>query len=139
MFLVVMPLTLLVTIPMWIIQPLVASKKRKKISINAYDIELTPNIYKLIKDKSGKIGICYWYNWFNCRLLLESKYENAFHLGEDAFVVKDNGKFGIYNAKKRTIVVPLNFSNMRFDGDFVILSNKDITEKFNSYGERIMI
>ena len=30
----------------------------------------------------------------------ESKYEEAIHFGEDAFIVKYNGKFGIYNAKK---------------------------------------
>ena len=123
----------------WFLGPLSAKIKRSKISNYAYDIELTPNVYKTIRDKSGNLGICYWYNWYNCCLLLVPKYNRIQRIDNDGFIVSTKGKFGIFNAKLQKMVVKPMYSSYEIVGNFVNFSNKNTTEKFNKYGERIML
>ena len=133
-------LPLIVFMPIWwFLGPLSAKSNRFTISKYTHDIELTPNVYKLIRDVSGNLGICYWYNWYNCHLLLAPSYNQIQHFGNDAFIVNIKGKFGIYNAKLQKMVVKPLYSSYEFDGNFVIFSNKNATEKYNTYGERIML
>ena len=80
-----------------------------------------------------------WYNWYNCHLLLAPSYNQIQHFGNDAFIVNIKGKLGIYNAKLQKMVVKPLYSSYEFDGNFVIFSNKNATEKYNTYGERIML
>ena len=123
----------------WFLGPLSAKGNRSNISKYTHDIELTPNVYKLIRDVSGNLGICYWYNWYNCRLLLTPSYNKIQHFGNDAFIVNIKGKLGIYNAKLQKIVVKPVYSSYEIAGNFVIFQNKNTTEKYNTYGERIML
>lgn len=123
----------------WFFGPLSAKCNRSNISKYTHDIELTPNVYKLIRSKSGELGVCYWHNWYNCCLLLAPRYNKIQRFGNDAFIVNVKGQWGIYNAKMRKMVVRPIFSSYKTVGNFVILSNKNITEKYNTYGERIML
>ena len=123
----------------WFLGPLSAKSDRSTISKYTHDIELTPNVYKLIRDVSGNLGICYWYNWYNCRLLLAPCYNKIQHFGNDAFIVNIKGKWGIYNAKLKKMVVKPMYLSYEIVGNFVIFSNTNTTEKYNTYGERIML
>lgn len=120
----------------WFLGPLSAKISRFTISKCTYDIELTPNMYKLIRDMSGNLGICYWYNWYNCRLLLAPSYTKIHHFGNDAFIVNIKGKLGIYNAKLQEMVVKPMYSSYEIAGNFVIFNT---VRKYNTYGERILL
>lgn len=125
-------------IPYFVIIIVYAYFKRSRIFQSAYEIEVTPNNYKLIRNKSNMVGVCCWYNWYNCELLLSSKYEEIEHFGKEAFIIGKNNRYGIYNAKQKKLVVQIDYNNYEFVDDFVILSSFKVKVKYNIYGERIM-
>ncbi len=133
------PLIFAFMILWWFLGPLSAAINRNSISNNAYDIELTPHQYKLTRNKKEKIGVCYWLNWYNCKMLLTLNFDSIVRFDEETFVINKNGKFGLYNAKKDKIVVSCKNSSFFIDGAFVTFDSNGKKQKFNKYGERIMI
>ena len=65
--------------------------------------------------------------------------ETISELRKIPFIVNIKDKYGIYNAKLQKMVVKPLYSSYEIAGNFVIFSNRNATEKYNTYGERIML
>lgn len=126
-------------IPWWFLGPIIASANRASISRSANDIELSPNDYKLIRNSQGRIGVCYWHNWYNCELLLPAMFDNIEHFASESFVITVNGKHGLYNARNKKMHIKPIFERYKIDGNFVVFSTENSKVKYNCYGERVLI
>ena len=116
-----------------IIGPIRAAIKRSDIASNAYD-----NEFKITRDQNEKYEVCYWHNWYNCSLLLNSRYDLIVNFDNEGFVVCKKGKYGIFNAKKNKIVVPYMYEEFNVDYSQGTLTRNSKRTIFNQYGERVM-
>lgn len=122
----------------YLIGPIMAFVNRARISRNAYDIEVTTSDYKLIRNNLGRIGVCYWHNWYNCKLLLPTKFDNIEHLTPESFVITIDSKHGVYSADKNIYIKPV-FETYKIEGKFVIFTTANSEVKYNCHGERVLI
>lgn len=121
-----------------------------KVNRVAYDIELSSTSAKIIRTKKYKYGIvCDCENSIGVylRLILYPKYVSIERTDNNCFIIAKNGTFskkvlyGIYNSEKRKITVPIRFekiSRPNSNADLYIAEINGHTEKFNSFGDRIV-
>ena len=115
-----------------------------------YDIELSMTPAKIIRTKKGKYGIvsdCEDYLGVSLRLILPPQFCMIERVDEECFIISKKKTFsnkvyyGIYNSNSKKITVPVQFDSIRrpnSSADLYIVEINGRTEKFNSFGDRII-
>lgn len=110
------------------------------INRNAYDIEATPNSYKILRNKKGRIGLCFWEKYASCKLLLNSSFDEIKHGLHYSYILKKNGKYGLYNAEMRRYLTDCIYDDIKEISDKVYLLNRSGTiTKINYKGDRVLL
>ena len=129
----------------WITAPTrvyINSKQLRELRKNAYDIEDTYSLYRLIRDVNGNIGLCEWGESFEFsrKVLLPSQYVKIDRWGTDRYIVTDkNNKMGLYSADDYEWIFPCTCDNIRIESnDIVSVTTNDRSQRYNSKGDRII-
>lgn len=114
--------------------------KRKKISDNAYDIEVTPHKLKLIRNCEHRMGLCYWNTYIDNKLLLLPIYDRIVKGCSDSYILHQNGKYGIYSFNTNNIIAECVYDKIEVFSEsiYILYWNGNIL-KMNFKGDRIMI
>jgi hypothetical protein len=118
---------------------LVFVPKLVMIKINADEIEVTNNEYKMIRKDNGNMGICQ-VNQENdeATLLLPSKYKIIKGFDNSYIVKNQKEKYGIYNAELKTFVAKCEYDAITLYSSKSYLSIKgEYVSLMNSKGDRI--
>lgn len=116
-------------------------KRRDLISKNVYDIEVEISEYKLLRNQD-QYGLCYWKNWCENELLLESVFDRIARseAETDVFIVQKGCSYGLFNARINTMVLDVKFSSIKHIRDDIYLASSSTGEqKYNSMGDRILV
>lgn len=118
------------------------SNQLRKLRKNAYDIEDTCSLYRLIRDVNGNIGLCEWGESFEFsrKVLLPSQYVKIDRWGVDGFIVTDkNNKMGLFSTEICKWIFPCSCDNISIESNDiinVIINNR--SQLYNSKGDRIV-
>jgi hypothetical protein len=113
--------------------PYLRMRRIKKTS----EIELTNNPYKLIRTKTGKMGICYWETYGNAKLLLKPKYDNI-ELGfNGSYVVKYKDKYMLYNVFLKMFVADKCDYIIKYEEDVYLFIKGDEVSLMTPMGDRV--
>lgn len=123
--------------------------------IRAYDIQNSwCNNVKIVRNKKGMYGICFWENWIKNRMLLGFHYDliiqtiiqkNDDKYEMEACILKRKDKYGLYNKYMRKIVMKCQYENITpvYDegfNDIIFIAIKgEQTTYHNSKGDRVKI
>lgn len=111
---------------------------RNEISTVAYDIESTPHKVKIIRNRAGKLGLCYWNNYIDNKLLLRCDYDKIEEEGENIYILYNSQKYGLYNAELRRIIADCKNERIeRVSEKTYNLFHNNHVEKMNSNGDRM--
>lgn len=100
-----------------------------------HDIEDTPSLYKMIRSEDGLYGLSKW-GRNSSRGRLEMKYEYISRISDDMFIVKSNSKYGLYNATKRKMVVPIGCEKIELEGDRILATKDGAVAVYTDRGYR---
>ena len=130
---------LLLFVGMWIFAFISYAMNRKEISDNAYDIEVTPHKTKMIRNREHYIGLCYWNNYTDNKLLLPANYEKIEKGCGESFIICHKGKYGIYSYDGNKIIADCVFDRIEVLSETVyqLSKNGDIS-KMNLNGDRVL-
>lgn len=124
--------------------------QRQTIKKNAYDIEdwgdvpnerdeNDPRLYLLLRNKEGKMGLCYWCTYRKRHLLLPSIYDKIFKGTGDSYVIIKDGGYGLYNYSREKMVLQPKYDKIKVIGDNLYeLTLKGSISRANSEGDRIL-
>ena len=102
------------------------------------DIQDNPSQFKLIRNKNGLIGISMWWNK-RCKLLLRMVYDNILCINDDTFICIHNGSYGIYNATKKKMVVPVEYDSIEYKNGKIYASSRDgVVSVYTDTGYRVV-
>lgn len=110
-------------------------RTRRYIKKKVYDIEDTQYEEKIIKTQYNQYGIVWWKNWERCRLLLKAEYDDVQRCDSGVFIVKQNGKYGIFRDGK--LKVPIKYDYLKYMGNDKFMVSSGQKQYINSYGERL--
>lgn len=115
----------------------------KKLRRNAYDIEDTYFLYRLIRGVNGDIGLCEWGESYELsrKVLLESRYARICRLNKnDGFIVTDkNNRMGLYMAQDNEWIFPCICDNISIESDDIInVTINNRSQRYNFKGDRII-
>lgn len=114
----------------------------RKLRKNAYDIEDTCSLYRLIRDVNGNIGLCEWGKSFEFsrKVLLPPQYVKIDRWGTYRCIVTDkNNKMGLYNAADCEWIFPCTCDSIRIESnDIVSVTTNGRSQRYNSKGDRII-
>lgn len=114
--------------------------KRKAISDNAYDIEVTPNKLKVIRNFKHKMGLCYWNNYIDNKLLLPPIYDRIVKGCSESYILSQNGKYGIYSFEAKKIIAKCAYDKIEVISETIYrLYRNGNVFKMNTNGDRILI
>lgn len=120
----------------------ISSNQLRWLRKNAYDIEDTCSLYRLIRDVNGNIGLCEWGESFEFsrKVLLPSQYVKIDRWGVDGFIVTDkNNKMGLFSTETCKWIFPCSCDNISIESNDiinVIINNR--SQRYNSKGDRIV-
>lgn len=83
------------------------------------DIQDTASPFKITRSKKGLLGITKWRKK-RSSLLLDMKYDNIWAVNYDTFICGRGGLYGVYNATKKEMLVPVEHESIKVDGDRIL-------------------
>ncbi|MBQ3244588.1 MAG: serine/threonine protein kinase [Bacteroidaceae bacterium] len=102
-----------------------------------HDIEDTPSLYKMIRSEDGLYGLSKW-GKKSSRERLEMKYEYISRISDDMFIVKSNSKYGLYNATKREMIIPIGCEKIELKGDRILATKEGTVSVYTDRGYRVV-
>lgn len=83
------------------------------------DIQDTASPFKITRSKKGLLGITKWRKK-RSSLLLNMEYDNIWAVNYDTFICGQGGLYGVYNATKKEMIVPVEHESIKVDGDRIL-------------------
>lgn len=128
------------------IRLLIIAFQKSKLRKNAYDIEDTTSLARLIRNKNGDIGLCIWGDSYEYsrKIILKPKYckidKREFKGNNLGFIVTDKmGKMGLYIEPGRWLF-PCVYDNIKVvSDDLIITAINNNSQHYNSNGERVIV
>ena len=119
---------------------LITSLFHSPIIPSIYNIEKTDykkNKFVVVQNQSGEMGICRC-DKFRIIPLLRCDYTKIYSCNDNAYIVNNGTKFGVFNAALRKMVVPVIYDSIEIEGKDCLLARKDKVEsRFTTKGYRI--
>lgn len=126
----------IIAICYYVNKELLPSTERKKIGLSS-QIEVSSSEYKLIRMSNGVMGICYWGNYDNCKLILEPVYDNIEKGFDNSYIVKSEEKYMLYNAELRMFVAEKYDFIIKYKEGLYLFVKGDDVSLMNSRGDRL--
>ena len=135
-------LYLIAEIIKWIVLLFIILKgksSRRSITNCTYDIEVNTKNYKVIRNKDGKIGLCYWEDWYHNSLLIKPIYTAIERVDDISYILKTNGRYGLYNGNRKKIILACKYDMITnvHDDVYEVIINRE-KAKYNIEGDRIL-
>lgn len=112
------------------------SVERKKIGLSSH-IEVSSSEYRIIRKSNGEMGICYWGDYDNCKLILEPVYDIIEKGFDNSFIVKKDNKFMLYNSELKMFVAEDYDYIIKYkEGLYLFVKGNDVS-LMNSRGDRL--
>ncbi len=106
-----------------------------------YNIEKTDykkNKFVVVQNRSGEMGICRC-DKFRIVSLLRCDFTKIYSCNDNAYIVNNGTKFGVFNAALRKIVIPVIYDSIEIEGKDRLLARKNkIESRFTTKGYRIV-
>ncbi len=136
-FAVVIIIILVIILAVAVICSILSIFSRQLNPITLCDIQDTSSQFKLIRNENGLMGISMWQSKRSKRLL-HMKYDNIICINDDTFICAHNGFYGIYNATKRKMVVPMEYDSIESRGGYLYARRGNDVFKYTDRGYRVV-
>ena len=110
--------------------------QRNKIKETS-EIEVTSDLFKIIRTNTGKKGICYWKDFIDFKLLLRPIYCEIEKGFDNSYIVKDGDKFFLYNTDLRMFVTEGYDFIVKYQKDIYLFVKGDEVSLMTSRGDRL--
>lgn len=101
------------------------------------DIEDTSSRFKIVRSKRMRYGLTRW-GYAGARSLIRMKYDRISRINDDTFICCRNGMYGIYNATKKKMVIPVKCESINVEEGKIIALKDGVVSIFNDRGYRVV-
>ena len=101
------------------------------------DIQDTASPFKVTRGKNGLFGITKWEKKCSS-LLLGLKYDNISPINDDTFICERGGLYGVYNATKKKMVIPVECENIKVEGNRILAARSGVVSVCTDRGYRVV-
>lgn len=114
-------------------------RTKSKLKKQFYDIEDTTSSLKIGKSINGKYGLVWWEDCFFCNVILDVIYDQIQPCENGIYIVKMDGKYGLFNYEENKFTIPIKHTHIKFIGDGKYKLDNKSDSIVNKFGERTCI
>ena len=105
--------------------------------IGLRDIQDTSSRIKMIRSRKGRLGLAEL-KGKKLKSRLKMQYSKITRVSDEMFICERRGRYGVYNAAKRKVIVPVNYENLKFDGNRFVATKGGAVTVFTDKGYRVV-